>query len=238
MYDISKAMNRHIATSDIDITHHIQRRILLQLRQNGAKTYAQLKPDGLEGNAYNYHLRELKKAGLITQDSDTYHLTATGHLVSDAFSFANSRLMLRPHYYVTPLITQDEYVLVYIPTREPLSGRLCLPSGKLHYGESIEDALAREMQRRNLVGSYVFSELVPLNVRYESAGEVIIHRPGVVWHVQYKGERVSRHTESGKTVWMLWRQASADKQCLPEVSEALAALQSGKKFLLDTTYQL
>ena len=195
-------MNRHIATSDIDITHHIQRRTLLQLRQGGAKTYAQLKPDGLEGNAYNYHLRELKKAGLVAQEQDSYILTPTGHLVSDAFSFANSRLMLRPHFYVAPLITQEEQVLVYIPTREPLRGRLCLPSGKLHYGEGIEDGLAREMQRRNLSGGYTFSELVPLNIRYESAGEVIVHRPGVVWHVKYQGECVSRQTESGKTVWM------------------------------------
>lgn len=231
-------MNRHIATSDIDVTHHIQRRILLQLRQGGAKTYAQLKPDGLEGNAYNYHLRELKKVGLVAQEEDRYLLTPTGHLVSDAFSFANSRLMLRPHYYVAPLVTQSEYVLVYIPTREPLSGRLCLPSGKLHYGESIENALQREMQRRNLTGAYTFSELAPLNMRYMRADEVIMHRPGVIWHVEYQGERTHHQTESGETIWMRWQEAIASGQCLPEVSEALTLLQGGKKDFLDAICQL
>lgn len=231
-------MNRHIATSDIDITHHIQRRILLLLRQSGAQTYVQLKPDGLEGNAYNYHLRELKKAGLIIQKKDAYLLTSTGHLVSDAFSFASSRLMLRPHHYVAPLITQQEQVLVYIPTREPLCGRFCLPSGKLHYGESIKDALDREMKRRNLTNDYTFSELASLNIRYESNGETIVHRPGVVWHVQYNGGRASRQTESGKTLWMPWQEVMASEQCLPEVSEALAVLQGGKKSPIDTAYRL
>ncbi len=77
-----------LSTTSIDLSHHVQRDVLLQLRQNGALTYQALKPDGMEGNAYNYHLRLLRQANLIALEGGTYDLTHTGHLVSDAYSFA------------------------------------------------------------------------------------------------------------------------------------------------------
>lgn len=231
-------MIRHIPTSDIDISHHVQRRILLQLRQNGPRTYAQLKPDGLEGNAYNYHLRELKKAKLVAQSNETYQLTNMGHLVSDAFSFATARLMLRPHHYIAPLVTHNDKVLVYIPTREPMAGRYCLPSGKLHYGESIEEAIQREMERRNLTNNYSFTDLCALNVRYVREGEVVVHRPGTIWHITYDGECAERQTESGITTWLPHEEVLESERSLPEVVEALKNLRNGTRSYIDLTFSL
>jgi len=227
-----------IPTTSVDISHHLQRQILLQLRQTGQQTYQQLKPDGVEGNAYNYHLRELKKSHLINQADDGYGLTPTGQLVSDAFSFKTGRLMLRPHQYIALLITQGEKVLVYEPIRRPLAGFLCLPSGKLHYGDSFVEGIAREVARRNLTNNYIVNELCPVNIRYLLSGDVAIQRPGIIWHVDYRGELAERQTESGKTTWHEWNEMLDGDHVLPEVSVALTRLSMGTHLPIDLTYNL
>jgi hypothetical protein len=227
-----------IPTTSVDISHHLQRQILLRLRQDGSQTYQQIKPDGVEGNAYNYHLRELKKSHLISQDDEGYRLTPTGQLVSDAFSFKTGRLMLRPHHYIALLITQNDQVLVYEPIRRPLAGFFCLPSGKLHYGDSCMDGIAREVERRNLSSQYDVQELCPVNVRYLLNDEVAIQRPGTIWHIDYRGERVERQTESGKTAWHSWTEMLDSDHVLPEVSMALTRLSMGTHLPIDLTYSL
>lgn len=231
-------MARDISTTSIDISHHIQRQILIALRQTGAKTYAELKPEGLEGNAYNYHLRNLKKSGLIELCEGVYRLTHTGHLVSDAFSFTTHRLMLRPHHYTTLLITCEDEVLVYAPIRKPQTGMLSLPSGKLHYGDNTAISIAREMQRRLLDDAYTTEEICPLNVRYVLKGEITVHRPGILWHVSYTGKKAERTTESGTTHWMKIQDVLTNPQALPELVMGLERLMCHSCDPIDTEYAL
>ena len=228
----------NIPTTDIDISHHIQRGIIMRLRQTGTLSYAKLKPSGVEGNAYNYHLRLLKKSGLIELQNDLYHLTHTGHLVSDAFSFANQRLMLRPHHYTTLLVTQDNKVLVYIPILGPKKGRLGLPSGKLHYRDSIASSIAREMERRNLSSDYTYSELASINVRYLEGAEVVLHRPGVLWHIVYRGECHEFTSERGQTKWMPIEDVKRSHDTLPELSDGLERLKNTSRDPIDCEYSL
>lgn len=226
----------NIPTTDIDLSHHIQRLLLVRLRQEGPLSYQALKPDGLEGNAYNYHLRLLKKAGLITLSNSLYQLSSTGHLVADAFSFDKKRLMLRPHVYTSLFVTSGSKVLLYLATRQPLKGRMSLPSGKIHFGDSFTDSIKREMERRNLQGAYAAKEYVALNIRYTLDGAVAYHRPGFVWHIEYNGELVERQTESGKTSW--FELNSLPQGCLPEVTEILHRVTEGATTPIDLTWKL
>lgn len=238
-YNNNKVMPpNNIPTTDIDINHHIQRGIIMRLRQGDPLGYAQLKPSGVEGNAYNYHLRLLKKSGLIELRDDSYHLTHTGHLVSDAFSFASQRLMLRPHHYTTLLITQDDSVLVYIPILGAKQDKLGLPSGKLHYGDSIEQSMAREMERRDLSSDYTYSEISSINIRYLQDGQIVLHRPGVLWHVSYSGECKEFMSERGRTKWMPIREVVQSRNALPELLYGLERLESAPHTSIDLEYPL
>lgn len=228
----------NIPTTDIDISHHIQRGIIMRLRQEGPLSYAQLKPGGVEGNAYNYHLRLLKRSGLIELRNDLYHLTHTGHLVSDAFSFASQRLMLRPHHYTTLLVTRHDDVLVYIPILGPKKGKLGLPSGKLHYGDSITSSIAREMERRNLSNDYAYNEISSINIRYLEGAEVVLHRPGVLWHIAYRGEPHEFTSERGQTKWMPIEEVIKSSAILPELLNGLERLKNASHDPIDLAFSL
>jgi len=231
-------MKKNLSTTDVDLSHHIQRDIIIRLRQQGGAPYQALKPDGVEGNAFNYHLRSLKKAKLIALTDDGYNLTGIGQLVSDAFSYDSKRLMLRPHMYTMLLVTAGDAVLVYAPVRQPTAGWFCLPSGKLHYEDSFEDSICREVQRRNLSNEYTATQLCAVNVRYKQAGEVIMQRPGVIWHVIYSGHLVDRQTDSGSTFWMTRQELLDSPRVLPDVTEALKRVVNPSPTPIDLEWSL
>ncbi len=146
--------------------------------------------------------------------------------------------MLRPHYYVTLLITSGDKVLVYQATRQPLEGKIGLPSGKLHYGDSSADRLKAEVDRRQLTDDFVATSICPINIRYRQDGGMIMHRPGTLWHIDYNGPLLDSRTDSGQAVWMDQAKAMADPTVLPELREGLRRLTDKSSEPIDMVYDL
>lgn len=210
----------------------------MQLRQRGTSPYQALKPDGVEGNAFNYHLRHLKQRGLVEGSNDGYSLTHKGHLVADGFSSPSARLMMRPYAHVAVLVTSGEYVLLYKATRQPLAGIYTIPSGKMRYGESIADRLPKELSRRGVEGNYASEFLCMTNFRYTKDGKVIIHRPGALWHIAYEGERMPAQTPNGSSDWYLRNDIDRLGDVSAEVFEALERLNEGSHEPIDLAWEL
>ena len=224
--------------NSIDPAQHIQRQLLMTLRQDGEQGYQQIKPDGLEGNAYNYHLKMLKKAGLVDAAHGKYGLTSLGSLVADSFSQSKQRLVFRPHFYLYPLIVQNNKVLVYKPSRMPTKDYLTIPSGKLHSGESIEQGLQRELIRRNLhAEDYTWRPVCPVNIRYTRQSELVFHRPGILLIVNYPGELADAKTDSGESFWIDISESTTEKY-LPILLAGLQILQGEAIEIIDSTYEI
>jgi ADP-ribose pyrophosphatase YjhB (NUDIX family) len=215
-----------ISTTSIDLSHHIQRQIIMRLRQDGEQPYQALKPDGVEGNAFNYHLRSLKKAGFLDSDGEKYSLTPKGFLVSDGFSSPVARLMMRPYAHMGIVVTSGDKIMVYRATRQPLNGIYVFPTGKMRYGDDLKTSLARELERRGITDNYHGEFLCQTNVLYTKQGDVVTHRPGVLWHVEYTGELTSTTTENGISEWYPIAEVATLQPISPEVTEALERIHS------------
>ncbi len=227
-----------VPVSHIDLSHHLQRQIIMRLRQQGDQTYQALKPDGVEGNAYNYHLRQLRQAGFINGGKDGYTLTARGFLVSDGFSSPMARLMMRPYAHTSVLVTSGHKILLYKATRQPLTDIYTIPSGKMRYGDDLSTSLARELKRRDITDSYQATVLCMTNFRYQKNGEVIIHRPGTIWHIEYNGECHRRETPNGVSDWYDRNTIEQRVPLSPEVHLALERLETGSHEPIDGQWDI
>lgn len=227
-----------IPVTNIDLSHHLQRQIIMKLRQSGDQSYQGLKPDGIEGNAFNYHLRQLKQLQLVEGSAKLYTLTPRGHLVADGFSSPAARLMMRPYAHTSILATSGDKVLLYKATRQPLSGIYTIPSGKMRYGDSLRASISRELERREIHNDYIANVLCVVNFRYQLAGEVIIHRPGTIWHVDYHGELRQSRTQNGVSDWYDRKNLDALDVLSPEVILALERLDTGTDLPIDSEWEL
>lgn len=227
-----------ISTTSIDLSHHIQRQVIMRLRQNGEQSYQDLKPDGVEGNAFNYHLRSLKKSDFIESTGEKYTLTPKGFLVSDGFSSPVARLMMRPYAHMGIVVTSGDKVLLYRATRRPLDGIYILPTGKMRYGDDLQTSLARELERRGISANYDGKFLCQTNVLYTKNNQVVTHRPGVLWHVEYNDELKSITTQNGVSEWVDLAMIDTLKPISPEVTEALCRIHSHTHDPIDLRWEI
>ena len=130
--------------------HWIQNYVLQQLILSPDRRYADLKPANVEGNLFMYHLRQLMKEKLVQKRADgRYELTSTGQEYADRLSLQTFKPRLQPRI-VTLIVGQNPQGqwLLYRRKRQPLIGQVGFPYGKLHQGESVQQAAERELQEK------------------------------------------------------------------------------------------
>ena len=118
--------------------HWIQRHILKSLAFTDSQRYTELKPDGVEGNLFQYHARELEKANLIVRHDSGYKLTPAG--IDFVADLSQSRAMNRqlPPRVVVMIIAQNkmgEYLL-FRWRRHPYRGQISFPFGRQLRGQT------------------------------------------------------------------------------------------------------
>lgn len=191
--------------SNLDALHHIQQTALEQLTYEKWVEYSRLLPDGMSGNAFNYHLNYLLKHKLIEKSEKGYSLSALGRVVVESISFEDKRFKLRPTVGVMLLLENaDGNILLYKSKRQPLLGQTGLLFGKLRIGASNKATAERMILRKNIRLDEV-SELTyhaPLNVLYDQDEELVCHRTGQIWKGKYTGDiKEFNKSNRGSSFW-------------------------------------
>lgn len=131
------------------IEHHIQREILGTLTQAGSLKYSDLKPAGMEGNIFMYHLNLLIRAGYVEKENASYTLAIKGLQYADTLSMKNLKPRMQPKALVILALQNDEgkWLLARRKT-QPHLGQYMLPSGKRHFGELRDEHAIRELEEK------------------------------------------------------------------------------------------
>lgn len=203
--------------SNLDALHHIQQNVLDLLTYKKWIKYSDLIPDGMSGNAFNYHLNYLIKHQLIDKSINGYTLSALGRVVVESMSLEDKRFKLRPTVGVMLLLeTKKGQTLLYKSKRQPLIGRTGLLFGKLRIGANYKATAERMLLRKNIkLGEITdLAYHAPLNVLYEEAEELVCHRTGQIWKATYVGSiKEFDKTNKGSSFW------SSEVELLPKEVE-------------------
>lgn len=129
--------------------HWIQKYILRQLATSEICRYSQLKPDGVEGNLFMYHLRVVTREGYVQKVADGYQLTASGKQFVDRISMEKFQPRIQPKI-VTLLIVKNPQgqLLLWRRNKQPFIHKVGFITGKIHLGESINEAANRELYEK------------------------------------------------------------------------------------------
>ncbi|MBU1092310.1 NUDIX hydrolase [Patescibacteria group bacterium] len=134
--------------------HILQQKIIASLIKQPGLRFNKLRPEGVESNQFVYHLKVLMRDKLIKQTGNLYQLTVGGKQLADKLSYKDFRPRVQPKI-VTMLVCKNskgEY-LWQKRTKEPFHGLVSFPYGKLHLGETIQEAATRELQEKtNMAG--------------------------------------------------------------------------------------
>lgn len=126
--------------------HPIQSHILNELMRHPHRRYSDLKQDEVDSTLFMYHFRKLLGMGLVAKTSDGYVLTPEGIRHAGRISATSSKTRLQPTIS-TFIACQNDRAEWLLHTRayQPFLGCKGFPYGKLHWGESLEEAARREL---------------------------------------------------------------------------------------------
>ena len=130
--------------------HRWQQHILSQLMRHETRRYADLKPAEVEGNLFMYHLRAVMREKLVVKrDDGLYELTPEGKRYVDTLSLTTFKPRAQPRI-VTLIVCHNDVgqYLFYRRRRQPMLGMAGFPYGKVHLGEPIKEAAARELKEK------------------------------------------------------------------------------------------
>lgn len=156
--------------------HRIQRHILKKLSQHKSVRYADLKPARIEGNQFTYHLKTLITKGLVSKREHTYTLTTKGLHHATQVNFEHFFVRAQPKI-VTLVVctnTHGEYLL-YTRSKQPFLGKVGFPYGKIHLGEHVSDAAARELQEKTGYTATLSQKGIMYLLVTDTTGEVVTH---------------------------------------------------------------
>lgn len=202
--------------------HFVQRYILDVLRRTEFARFRDLRPDGVDSNAFSYHLTALKKQGLVDRTDVGYSLTIKGLAYIDRVSALDTRPRRQPKIMtMTAVINERGEYLVRHKKTQPMINKVTLPAGMLHMDDpSIADAAEREVFEKTgaviakpqHVGDYYMA------IRHE--GEVIMNSLMHTFVVRVNQRDISPNDES------FWRMPNDLEDAAPATRRVVKLIES------------
>lgn len=189
--------------------HRYQKAILLKLATiSGKMRFNQLLVKGLESEHMNYHLKQLIVLGFVAKEEDGYRLTDSG---KDYVNLVDSEIEMVEKQPKTSIIvravrknseTGELEHLLCKRLRQPYYGKVGRITGKVRFGETFEEAAARELvEETGLVAGKLVLEEIYRKMRKREDGTFV---QDVVFYIFFasgvEGELI-RKTETQENLW-------------------------------------
>lgn len=219
------------------VMHHIQRDILRSLLGAPSRRFKDLKPAGLESNIFMYHLKTLIKEDLVEKTDDGYSLTSKGKHFVDRANLASLKVRIQPKTITILAIENTEGKLVILERlHQPFIHHKGFPSGKIHYGESLQQAAERELHEKTGFTNVPLTFRGNFIMRYDKDGETVNHIIGYVFSGVMQGnEPLAFETEYFRSYWGDKSELYTDNRFKghPELFELLEKTPKNQLFLAE-----
>ncbi|WKZ30886.1 MAG: NUDIX domain-containing protein [Candidatus Dojkabacteria bacterium] len=159
--------------------HDFQKQILGKLSHVVDARFNDLLIEGLESEHMNYHLKKLIDLGMVEKSQNKYRLTDKGKDCSNMMDDNVEFIERQPKTSVLLRILRknDEGVveqLVCRRLRQPYYGKVGRLTGKVRFGEELEEAARRELyEETGLLAKAVILENVYHKLRHNVEGEYL-----------------------------------------------------------------
>jgi 8-oxo-dGTP pyrophosphatase MutT (NUDIX family) len=142
--------------SPMDNLNPIQLKILSTLLFNPKARFRDLNTDSMPTDHFSYHLRVLLGLGLVKKEKLTYTLTSKGKMLASKIDTPIHKMEKQPKVSVILIphktVRGKERFLIQQRTKEPYFGYKGFISGKVRFGETLQETAERELKEESGIG--------------------------------------------------------------------------------------
>lgn len=219
--------------------HNIQTKIVEYLAANPGSSYAEIRPDNVESNAFSYHLKLLIKEGLVKKRSDgRYRLTAVGGMISHKPD-KNMRDRVSRAYSVMFLTAQDERGRWLVRRRlyPPLHGYLETVLSHPYNEDSLE-VTAKASFKDHTGMTADFEVAGNLLVRVVAEDELLSYKNVIVLRAKSLSGSLSAKAKDEGCQWVTAADIQDTEKVAPHMDDLLKLLDKGQLFWNELRYDI
>ncbi len=188
--------------------HEAQTSILRALLFAPHAGFAELqKTTNLTSDHFNFHIKKLVDAKLVEKTDQGYTLTPRGKEYANRMDTDENEIEKQPKVSVALIVERQNgkrrEFIVQQRLKQPYYGFYGRLGGKVRWGESFEEAAARELQEETgLTGTFTFSHIFHKRDYKRSDGSLLEDKIFVVMHCSDASGNMMETFEGGKNFWM------------------------------------
>jgi 8-oxo-dGTP pyrophosphatase MutT (NUDIX family) len=186
--------------------HDYQYSILKTLLFNPGSRFSELNKVDVTSDHFNFHVKKLIESGLILKKGGKYFLTAEGKEFAGRMDTDKLRLEKQAKTCVALHAVRETngevQYLIHHRLKEPFYGWYGSHSGKIHWGETPEEAAAREFfEESGLTGDFTLKGIVH-HRDYDRDGRLLDDKFMWVFRVENTKGDLKTKVEEGENIWM------------------------------------
>ena len=223
--------------------HKVQTTILRALLFAPHAGFAELqKTTELTSDHFTFHVKKLMGAGLVEKSGSKYTLTSRGKEYANRMDTDENEIEKQPKVSVALIVERQNgnrrEFIVQQRLKQPYYGFYGRLGGKVRWGESFEEAAARELtEETGLTGTFTFSHVFHKRDYRKSDGTLLEDKIFVVMHCTDAHGEMMEQFEGGKNFWMTQDELVAQDKLFESARDFVTYLDQGISYhAQDYTY--
>lgn len=216
--------------------HKAQASVLSNLRHATRARYSELlRPTGLDGDIFKYHLKKLVNAGYVLKAPDgIYELTAEGKEYANRLDEKTGRQIQQPKASTLMIVRSEENgetkYLAHRRMREPFYDFWGIASAPILRGVPIKQSATREIEKQTgikadfeVFGSFRVIDKTP-------SGTVLEDKLFSILVADVLGCPAAHYWSGGESVWLSASQLLSKKRLFPTTARTIKMIEAGQYF--------
>lgn len=185
--------------------HELKIHILKTLLFADSKRYSEIKPGEIEGSQFTFHLNDLIDQGLVLKnDTGDYSLTPMGKNFANKYDYDSivPATQAKHSVVICAFRNNKKEILLYKRLKNPFYGCQGFMTGKVQYGERVQDTAKRELlEETHLVGDPTLIAIRHYRV-YDNDSKKLLEDKVMYIHIVNNPNSEVASNEEGEFKWV------------------------------------
>lgn len=212
--------------------HAVQTSILETLRHATRARYSELlRPTGIEGDTFKYHLRKLMKQSFVIKAEDgVYELTAEGKEFANRLDRRTGRELEQPKASMLLVVRSGDKVLAHKRTREPFRDFWGIASAPMLRGVPVAESAKRELKKQTGITAEFSVMGMQRVIDTRSNGTVLEDKLFTLLVASIPTAPLPHTWYGGESEWLTVRELLAKEKLFATTEKSIEMIEHGELF--------